>query len=133
MPFDRSMYPRNWDEVSRRLRFHRSRGQCECIGECGRVHVPAEHPKRIRCLAVNGERSENGRGKVVLTCAHLWRGPCRCALKNHGRKCSRENHLKAMCQGCHLRYDRTLHATTRQQTLAHRKGQRLLGFMKEGS
>jgi hypothetical protein len=43
---------------------------------------------------------------VVLTTAHLNHTP---------EDCSDEN-LKAMCQGCHLHYDRGHHAQTRAAT-----------------
>ena len=45
------------------------------------------------------------KGKIVLTCAHLDHVPENCANTN----------LKALCQKCHLRYDREHHAATREK------------------
>jgi hypothetical protein len=45
---------------------------------------------------------------VVLTTAHL----------NHTPEDCRPENLKAMCQGCHLHYDREHHAQTRARTRA---------------
>ncbi|MEO5317613.1 hypothetical protein PV761_03330 [Arthrobacter sp. CC3] len=45
---------------------------------------------------------------VVLTTAHLDHTPENCEDEN----------LKAMCQGCHLHYDRDHHAETRAATKA---------------
>lgn len=119
-------YPPDWKAISLRVRA-RSGGQCECEGECG-AHTGT------RCEAVNGvlghrERS-TGRWKrfgahrdeaewtkpslVVLTVAHLHKGPC---ADHHaaGVKCGDPAHLKAMCQGCHLRYDLDHHTARRKQ------------------
>jgi hypothetical protein len=49
----------------------------------------------------------------VLTVAHL----------NHDPQDNRDENLKAMCQRCHLRYDRDLHAENRAKTLDRRRGQ----------
>ncbi len=129
MPMDLRSYPANWKAFSLSIRKARAHDQCECGGECGKDHGPPRKDwARPRCPAVNGDLSENGRGRVVLTVAHLWKGPCRCALENEGQKCARPDHVLAMCQGCHLRYDKTLHADTRGKTRARRSGQGLLEF-----
>jgi hypothetical protein len=46
--------------------------------------------------------------KVILTTAHLDHRPENCD----------DDNLLAMCQGCHLHYDRDHHAETRRQTEA---------------
>jgi hypothetical protein len=106
MPFDRSLYPPDWPEISRHIRFERAKGQCECTGQCGR-----EHPAK-RCLAVHGRAIDPEAEKirfVVLTVMHL----------NHNPRDSREENLRAACQRCHLTYDARFHAknaaTTRQK------------------
>lgn len=41
MPISRenaARYPDDWPEISRRIRFDRAGGRCECRGECGRDH-----------------------------------------------------------------------------------------------
>lgn len=110
MPMNLRSYPKNWKAFSMGIRFGRAHGQCECSGECGKNHGPRRKDfRRSRCPATNGESSENGRGKVVLTTAHLWKGPCRCALENEGQKCAIRSHVKAFCRACHLLYDKPMH------------------------
>ena len=96
-------YPSNWKEISQRIRFERAAGRCECAGECGREHATGRCPNR------HGQPSYYGKGsKVVLTTAHL----------NHTPEDCTDDNLKAMCQGCHLHYDREHHAETRRATKA---------------
>ena len=99
MPMRRDLYPDNWESISLKIR-KRAQGQCECEGFCG-LHLGK------RCTERNGEKAEWARGKVVLTVAHL----------THEPKDIREEYLKAMCQRCHLRYDRLLHAESRMKRL----------------
>lgn len=91
MPVDYGKYPRDWPDISFRIR-QRAEWRCECTGECGLHH-------ERRCEERNGERAKWARGKVVLTVAHLNHEPMDC----------RDENLKAMCQRCHLRYDMDHH------------------------
>jgi hypothetical protein len=100
-PENRGRYPVTWRAISKRIRNDRAGGRCECDGRCGRVH-PA------RCEAVNGQRSPYTGSLVVLTVAHL---------DHHPENCDEEN-LLAMCQRCHLGYDRDHHAETRAASRA---------------
>lgn len=95
-PENASRYPVNWDEISKRIRFDRAGGRCECEGECGR----GTHEGR--CPNVHGGEAYGTGSLVILTVAHLDHEP---------EKCEDEN-LRAMCQGCHLHYDREHHAQT---------------------
>ena len=101
---EREKYPKDWRTISARIKV-RSGGQCECAGECG-LHRTTPGPRR--CLERQGEAARWARGRVVLTVAHL----------NHQPEACRDENLKAMCQRCHLRYDREHHqrnaATTRR-------------------
>lgn len=105
MPWDRSLYPPDWREISRRIR-ERADGRCECMGECG-LHNRTRGPRR--CEERHGESAKWAKGRVVLTVAHL----------NHAPSDCREENLKAMCNRCHLRMDSKHHqrnaATTRQK------------------
>ena len=56
-----------------------------------------------RCTAVHLEPHPCTGSKVILTCAHLDRVP----------ENLNENNLMAMCQACHLAYDRDQHTATR--------------------
>lgn len=101
-PENRDRYPRDWSAISKRIRTERSGGRCECLGECGRdTHVG-------RCPNVNGGAAYGTGSSVVLTVAHL----------DHQPEHSDDDNLRAMCQGCHLHYDRDHHAQTRAATRA---------------
>lgn len=110
MPISRenaALYPPDWPEISHRIR-KRSGGNCECEGECG-----TRHPAK-RCLAHNGrpiDPTAEPVRLVVLTTAHL----------NHDPGDCRDENLKAMCQRCHLAYDRELH--TKNSTITRRRKQ----------
>ena len=99
-PENRSRYGADWPEFSRAIRFERADGRCECEGECGRGTHDGRCPNR------HGAAAYGTGSKVILTVAHLCHTPeCR-------------EHVKAMCQGCHLHYDRDHHAQTRAATAA---------------
>lgn len=97
-PDNKGRYPSNWREISFRIRFERAEGRCECEGECGHDHGG-------RCEARHGEPHPVTESKVVLTTAHL----------NHTPEDCRDEVLKAMCQRCHLAYDREHHASSRRK------------------
>ena len=113
MPVDWTKYPKNWKEISMKIR-KRSGGQCECAGECGLHNGMDFFYEQRRCIEINGTKAKFAKGKIVLTVAHL----------NHDTKDNRSRNLKAMCQRCHLRYDSELHKLnskkTRQQKLIER-------------
>lgn len=103
-PENRHRYPPSWHEISRRIRFERAGSRCECEGECGVDHAKeAERcgienfcgPPLNRCQAAHDLNHPVTRSMVVLTVAHLDHTPENCA----------DDNLKAMCQGCHNRYD----------------------------
>jgi hypothetical protein len=97
---NRARYPADWPEISERIRFERAGGRCECAGECGRgTHVG-------RCPNVHDLAAYGTGSRVVLTVAHLDHVPENCDDAN----------LRAMCQGCHLHYDREHHAETAAAT-----------------
>ncbi len=132
MPVPRADYPPNWEKL-RAAVLLRCSGRCECIGDCGVAHrtLPAigDGPLGVerrrqaewdiatstsdRCLALNGLDHPHTGSKVVLSTAHL----C------HDSKCDDLLHLKAMCQCCHLNYDRNQHAETRGRNRDKKRGQ----------
>lgn len=89
-PENKARYPKNWPEISRRIRQDRAKGRCEHY-----LLVKGSNDLLYRCTAMNGEPHPITGSKVVLTVAHLDHQP---------ENCSDEN-LRAMCQRCHLRYD----------------------------
>lgn len=94
---ERARYPADWPVISLAIREDRAGWRCECAGECD-GHVPGS-----RCTAAQHEPHPITGSVVVLTVAHLDHTPENCGPAN----------LRAMCQRCHLRYDRRHHAETR--------------------
>ena len=82
MPIDYSTYPKDWHLRSRFVRFYRARNKCEWCGADNGI----PHP-------ITGS-------KVVLTVAHVFdMTHSNASLLN----------LAALCQRCHLNYDRQHH------------------------
>lgn len=96
-PENRARYPADWPEISRRIRFDRAEGRCECEGECGHDHGG-------RCTAIHGEPHPVTSSKVILTTAH----------RNHRPEERGDDELFAACQRCHLAYDAEHHAVSRR-------------------
>jgi len=96
-PDNRGRYPVNWKAISIHIRFERAGGRCECEGECGHDHGG-------RCEALHGEPHPITGSKVILTTAHL----------NHTPEDCRDEVLRAMCNRCHLAYDRDHHRQSRE-------------------
>jgi hypothetical protein len=101
MPVDIRKYPAAWKQIVARVR-ERSKGQCECVGECG-LHTDKRYG---RCIERDGQKAHFAKGKVILTTAHL----C------HDESCERMDHLRHFCQRCHLRYDSRLHQKHARET-----------------
>jgi hypothetical protein len=123
-PENRALYGPEWDRLSAWIRFQRAGGRCECRGECGR---PAEHLAGDgRCDRNHGESYTSTSGRhvtVVLTVAHLDHNPEVWPPD--------EARLRAMCQGCHLHYDREHHrhsAVVATQCAMEQAGQTRLPF-----
>ena len=135
MPMNPANYPPNWKAFSLEIRIKRAGGRCECTGECGADHAhtndvyapgqPAAARVSTRCEALNGQlgfcfrhNGECGHSRVVvLTVAHLWQHGCTCQPV----KCDNPSHVKAMCQACHLRYDRAEHVRNAAKTRRGKK------------
>ena len=121
----RALYPRNWAEISRIVRFVRAGGRCQM---CGRPHGVV-----LRCLPdgrwLDPEqhvwRDARGRparwpdledfartrhSRAVLAAAHLDHDPGNNRLRN----------LRSLCQRCHLRHDRAHHLAERHITYRRR-------------
>lgn len=113
MPIDYADYPSAWHEISRRIRFERAAGRCECEGECGVEHGG-------RCAAEHGQPHPVTGSRVVLTVAHL----------DHDTAHNADGNLKAMCQSCHLCYDAAHHARNARVTRARKAGQLMLPWVR---
>ena len=97
MPRPKPIYPANWKAFSHYIRYTRAQGRCECYGLCG---LHRTHPGPRRCVERNHEPAQWAKGRVVLTVAHL----CTC-----DPPCIEPQHVKALCNRCHLRVDVDLH------------------------
>ncbi|WP_375188435.1 hypothetical protein [Sphingobium yanoikuyae] len=111
-PENRARYPKDWKKISKRIREERAQGRCECFGECG-DHQCSSPAHQRRCSARNGQEHPVTGSIVVLTVAHL----------DHTPENVDDANLKAMCQRCHLRYDRFHHATNARKTRDAKTGQ----------
>lgn len=97
-PENRHRYPSNWREISTSIK-DRAGWRCECTGQCGRGHSG-------RCPNRHGGKAYGTGSAVVLTTAHL----------NHTPEDCEPDNLLAMCQGCHLHYDKDHHRETAAAT-----------------
>lgn len=104
-PENRDRYPPDWPEISAGIRFGRAEGRCECDGRCGMTHDGGRCDRVHGGLTFRGEDAlrnartrtdARGYGRVVLTTAHL----------DHTPENNDPSNLLALCQACHLRYDR---------------------------
>lgn len=103
-PEKAALYPRDWPEISRRIRFERAEGRCECQGECGHDHGG-------RCPERHGAQHSVTGSPVVLTVGHLTHDPARSA----------DDELRAWCQRCHLAYDQDHHLANLRRTVSLRR------------
>lgn len=111
-PENRGRYPARWRDLADTIKFIRAGGRCECVGECGRgTHLG-------RCPNEHDEKAYGTGSIVVLTVAHLDHTPENCDEAN----------LRAMCQGCHLHYDREHHRESR--LLAEREARAAAGQLE---
>jgi 5-methylcytosine-specific restriction endonuclease McrA len=97
----RALYPKNWKAISLAIR-ERAGWQCE--------GSPGVYPE---CRAVNAKPHPVTGSKVVLTVAHL----------DHDETSADPANLRAMCQRCHLTYDRHHHAKNAAAGRRHRSAQ----------
>jgi hypothetical protein len=106
MPFQKDRYPSNWKEISLQIRF-RSGERCEWCG------------------AENGKPNPITGSKVVLTVAHLGVPyPDGTPGNKHDKLDVREENLAALCQRCHLNFDRDEHRRNAAKTRYLRKVQK---------
>jgi hypothetical protein len=121
----RRFYGREWREQVRARILARAGGQCERCGKPDRRIVwtasgrraDGEHWMCWRLSRYEPWRDQRGRTlpagapppgrsrrvRVILTVAHL----------NHDPRDNRDTNLAALCQWCHLNYDRPHHRATR--------------------
>jgi hypothetical protein len=121
MPVDKSKYPATWKTIALAIK-DGANWTCQ---ECDR---PCRRPKQSWMEFV-GELLENGdHGWYQQTCdevkGDIVEKPQRFTLTvshtNHDTTDNRPENLKALCSGCHLKYDADLHAKNAKATRARR-------------
>ena len=130
-PEMRGFYPRDWSQISRRVRFERAAGMCQGCGQphgvtvplsagwplvrCNRSHL-AQRPARWPDLV---ESAQIRHTRVILAAAHL----------DHNPRNNPQRNLESLCQRCHMIHDRPHHLAQRRITYLLRRavGDRFLG------
>jgi hypothetical protein len=103
MSFDPSRYPVNWKEISLRIR-EREGWRCKFCG------------------AQQGQPNPFTGSRVILTVAHLGVPyPDGRPGNPHDKMDVREENLAALCQRCHLNYDRDEHKQNAATTRHHKR------------
>ena len=110
----KSKYPWNWNQISANVIFGRAQNRCESCKLLNGSIIERMRMDRYRYVSkleidemyydakkescsIFKILKRRGYVRIILTCAHL----------NHNEMdCSNEN-LKALCQRCHLNYDRS--------------------------
>jgi hypothetical protein len=140
MPMNVKDYPADWKAIRQRVVFDRAGGRCETPG-CGARHGSTVIRQADGSLSRMADGSivelstvssyrvadvEKDAGdrfvKIILTTAHL----CNCYPK-----CGIDDHLRALCQRCHLAYDRPSNRAKAAETRRRRRGVSVLTFPPE--
>lgn len=126
-PENKDRYPKNWKQISERIRFVRAANKCEVCGirnglegwriadgtfysvdDFSDLHIKPKDETEVCNLVAKKPPI-----KIVLTVAHLDHTPENCD----------DDNLKAMCQRCHNRYDQPHRKANARQTRVDKKGQ----------
>ncbi len=112
---DRSLYPKDWKEIVKRIR-ERDGNKCVFCGvKNDAVGARDRRGEWHDELSINNMNSSDGEAlfgeypkmiKIVLTTAHLDN-----KLDDHSDK-----NLASLCQKCHLNHDKDQHKTSRMET-----------------
>lgn len=103
MPIDYRKYPPNWKTEIRPAILKRANDCCEFCGVRNGTTVYRQRAKRNR--GQSSSYTNITSTKIVLTVAHL----------NHDVTDNRPENLRALCQKCHLDYDKEHHRETRKK------------------
>ena len=102
MPIDYKEYHPKWHLISHLIRKVRAKNKCEWCGVLnGSYRFRPTSPDDFKKV------------KIVLTVAHL----------DHDKNNNRFSNLAALCQRCHLNYDRKRHVENRKYGRKWRKNQ----------
>jgi hypothetical protein len=120
-PQHKWLYPFDWPELSRVIRFERAKSRCEA---CARPHGKlVRHLGDGRWWDEDARTWRDGRGRVTLTNVSVEDPDVRatkvtlatCHL-DHDPTNNRPRNLKALCQRCHMLHDKPEHLRRRAVT-----------------
>ena len=136
MPIDYSRYPKNWLTEIRPAILARAGNRCEwCGGANGAYGARDRFDEWHDESAIEGMNSTDGMYRfgmdwdwrmvrIVLTIAHLGtEHPDGTPGDKHDKLDCRPENLAALCQRCHLNYDRADHIAHARETRARKRGQ----------
>lgn len=132
MPVDYSRYPDDWTAISRRIRFERAGNKCEWCGVENGVFGARDRTGQWwdedAIHRLNAGQGDDLFGdfpkiiRIVLTVAHLGAArPDGTPGDKHDKMDCRDENLAALCQRCHLNYDRDEHAENARRTRAKKR------------
>lgn len=128
MSMDKSRYPEDWNEISRRIRYERAGGKCEWCGAPDGQFIrrnrgnPAMWELATETTPADQEWYRPVR--VMLTVHH--KGipkPDGSPGDRHDKMDVREENLAALCQRCHLFADLDIHMANARQTRLKKREQ----------
>lgn len=113
MPMDRTKYPKDWRQISRRIRFERAKERCEWCNAPHNGWRDGEQWFEPEFAETFPHMTED-MTKIILTVAHLGidKPDGTAGDKRDTMDCRPEN-LAALCQRCHLNFDREQHVQNR--------------------
>lgn len=109
-PENKKLYPKNWKEIRQQI-LERANNECEFCGvENHEIGYRNKDGIFIRTPSLSYQEAAKHLGykvfKIVLTIAHL----------DHNPQNNNPENLRALCQKCHLNYDKEHHAESRKKT-----------------
>ena len=121
---NKKLYPENWKEIREAI-LKRANNKCEFCGV--ENHALGFRNYKGEFIKLNENPKDNDEDdvlnnhifRIVLTIAHL----------DHNPENNNSENLRALCQKCHLNYDKEHHAETRRKTKELKSGQ--LKLIKE--
>ncbi len=133
-PMNFADYPPDWPKISRRIRLERAQGKCEWCGVLnGAYGARDKNGDWHNADDIRGMNHGIGEGlfgdfprmmKIVLTVAHLGTAkPDGTPGDKHDKMDVRDENLAALCQRCHLNYDRDDHVRHAMENRDKKRGQ----------
>ena len=138
MPIKRELYPENWEAISQQIRFERAQGKCEWCGIENHAIGARDKAGVWHDLDdIHSMKSDEGfilfggefpkMVKIVLTVAHLGVPyPDGSPGNKHDKMDCRPENLAALCQKCHLNYDRDEHVENAKKTRLRKRDEQIV-------